>query len=631
MVRVVAAMSFLAALRLTAQTPAQARFVNALPAGVRSTQLVVSADTQHVYFTDSTRALWVYARATKAATRLADGGIWDLTIGAKDKLLAYRRVDDESSAQHIWVLPVDPRTGLAAGSERRVSAMEGDSPAISPDGNSIAFARDDSVGVGQGVVVVPLSGGRERTIVPVMRAAIGSIRWSADGRSVIYAANPPVPCIPDWSCLPYKNNAPSIFGSVHRVPVAGGASTTIVSRAATGWPGTSPDGSLIVYADTGFSGRLVVADSAGRTRTTITPPGRETIEGWLAPATLVLSDRGDTRRVFAMPIAGGAPRLLIDTLPQFFDLATPSKGEIFSMAACLGDQCEMRLWSADGTSRRTVSLPDRYLGSASWSPDGNRIAYVGAPPSGNRHVSIVDVATGNVRQGPALRGAGGSFLWTADGRGVIASSTTGSSGAQRKAAFQHIDVDGGTPPRTLREIAIGPTPSFGFALSPTTAIVLRNGELHRVALEGDSSDVVVVPKTNGRYQGGLIAFSPGGERVALRHSADSAGDVKTIEVLSSDGRSVATIDTPFPMAGSMRLLAGGTQLVVYGLPSESEPQTAVYLIDVGTKQIRKLLDVELRRTTGDLAVSPDGRTVFYTLTGTTTPGVFTLDLSKLRQ
>ena len=67
MVRVVVAISVLGALNLTAQAPAQARLVNALPAGKRATQLVVSSDTQRVYFTDSTRALWVYVRATKAA------------------------------------------------------------------------------------------------------------------------------------------------------------------------------------------------------------------------------------------------------------------------------------------------------------------------------------------------------------------------------------------------------------------------------------------------------------------------------------------------------------------------------------------------------------------------------------
>ena len=623
----VVAMSVLGALRLTAQTPAQSRLLNALPTGVRATQLVVSTDTQRVYFTDSTRALWLYIRATNAATRLADAEVWDLTIGAKDKLLAYRRVDRESGAQHIFVLPVDARTGVAAGRERRVSAMEGDSPAISPDGKSIAFARDDSVGVGQGVVVASLNGGRELTVVPVGRSGIGSIRWALDGRSLIYTVNPPVVCFPDWSCLPYKNNAPSIFGSLHRVPATGGASTTIVARAATGWPGPSPDGSLIVYADTGFSGRLVVADSTGRTLTTITPPGRETIEGWLPPATLVFSDRGDTRRLLTLPIAGGTPRLLLDTLPPFFEPVWSPNSESFSMTACLTEQCEMRIWSADGTLRRTVSLPDRYVGGALWSPDGAHIGYFGGTTTNNRHLSVIDVVAGTVRQGAMMSSNSATFLWTADSRSAIVANTTGGSGAQRKVVFQSVDVDGTA--RTLREFVIGATPSVGMAISPTIGLVMRSGELHRVVFAGDSADAVVVPKTNGRYNG-IVAVSPAGERVVLRHSADSTGDVQTLEVLTSDARPVATIETPFPIVGSMRMLPRGDQLVVFGLPSETEPEAALYLVDVTTKQSRKIAPIPLRQATGDLAVSPDGRTLLYTLTGTTSPRVFTMDLSTLK-
>jgi len=140
-----------------------------------------------------------------------------------------------------------------------------------------------------------------------------------------------------------------------------------------------------------------------------------------------------------------------------------------------------------------------------------------------------------------------------------------------------------------------------------------------------------LPKTNGRYNAGGIAVSPTGERVAIRHSADSAGDFKTIEVLTSDARPVATIDTPFPLVAVMKMLPGGNQLVVFGLPSEQEPQAALYLVDIATKQTSKLVELPLQRATGDLAVSSDGRTLIYTLTGTTTPGVFTLDLSKLRK
>jgi len=102
-------------------------------------------------------------------------------------------------------------------------------------------------------------------------------------------------------------------------------------------------------------------------------------------------------------------------------------------------------------------------------------------------------------------------------------------------------------------------------------------------------------------------------------------------VLTSDARPVATIETPFPLVAVMKMLPGGNQLVVFGLPSDQEPQAALYLVDIATKQTSKLVEVPLQRATGDLAVSSDGRTLIYTLTGTTTPGVFTLDLSKLRK
>src|SRR5262249_44963129 len=159
---------------------------------------------------------------------------------------------------------------------------------------------------------------------------------------------------------------------------------------------------------------------------------------------------------------------------------------------------EMRIWSADGALRRIVSLPDRYLGGASWSPDGKSVGYIGGPSAGNRHVSAVDVAPGSVRQGATLASNNGTFLWTSDSRAMIASIVSG-TGAQRKVVFEHVDADGTS--RTLRELVIGPTPNFGVAISGTIAVAMRNGELHRVTLDGDSSDVLIMPRAAGRYAG----------------------------------------------------------------------------------------------------------------------------------
>jgi hypothetical protein len=96
----------------------EVQFRNALPPGAKSTQLVVSRDTLHVYYSDSARALWAYDRAAGRATRLAAGEIWDLTIARNADALAYRRLDHATAAQQVWMLPLDARTGLAAGRRR---------------------------------------------------------------------------------------------------------------------------------------------------------------------------------------------------------------------------------------------------------------------------------------------------------------------------------------------------------------------------------------------------------------------------------------------------------------------------------------------------------------------------------
>jgi hypothetical protein len=239
----------------------------------------------------------------------------------------------------------------------------------------------------------------------------------------------------------------------------------------------------------------------------------------------------------------------------------------------------------------------------------------------------VDVAAGRARDLPALPGSTGFFLWTADSRAIIASTTTGGNGAQRKVVFQRFGLDGSA--RTLRELTIGPTPSAGAAISATAAIVMRDGELHRVVFDGDSSDVVVVPKTAGRYVG-FFPVSPNGERVAARHSTKADGDLRTIEVLGADGRLVTTIETPFSLFGGPTGVRwfDDQQLIVLGASLE-QSEAGVYLVDIVTKQPRKLMTLPLFQATGDLAASPDGRTLLYGLSGLTTPRVFTLDLSRL--
>jgi hypothetical protein len=208
----------------------------------------------------------------------------------------------------------------------------------------------------------------------------------------------------------------------------------------------------------------------------------------------------------------------------------------------------------------------------------------------------------------------------------------GGTGTGRRVTVQRIDLGG--QPRTLRELAIGPTPSSGNAINATTAVVLRAGELKRVTIEGDSSETILVPKHQARYSGFFTTSADQG-RLAFRRTRDGDldGDFSVLEVVNADGSGRTTIDVPFPMLNgpsALRFLPGGKQLVVTALPSQDERNIAVYLVTVETKAVKKLFTIPIFSFTNDLAVSPDGRTIVYVANETMTPRVFTMDLSSLR-
>jgi Tol biopolymer transport system component len=625
----------LAPLGLKAQSPGpqQVRLIDVLPAGIRTTQIALTSDAKRVYYGDSARAIWFYDRNDKRNVRLVEGQVFDLAISPLGDALAYTRTVASTAEHHIWVLPLDARTGLAAGRERRVGTRQGDAPTISADGKWLAFAADDSTGVGQGVAIVPIGGGRERMVLPSLRTGVNNVRWAPDGRSLFLGVNPPVPCNPDWSCLALKDEFKHpTTGSLRRISVSDGSSRVIAPKVGAGWPGLATDGSVLAYTDTGFPTRVVVADTNGRTLHSFPLPQRQTMEGWVGSATLVFSDRGDVRRLRSYSLADDKSRLLADSLDQLTEPVWSPDGALIAAASCVPARCDLRLGRFDGSVIKMIPLPDRYGGGNAWSPDQRWVAYVGGPPNGERHVNVIDVATGQVQQLSTVRSPTVSIVWSADSRALIVSSTVGGTGAGRHATIERVEI--GSQPRALREVALGASPSGGNAISSTTAVFYRGGELKRVGLEGDSSETVLIPKQTVRYSG-FFTTAPDQKRLAFRRTRDGDvdGDLSIIEVMNADGSGRVTIEVPFAMLNgpaSLRFLPGGTQLIATALPSSKERNIGVYVVGVDTKTVKKLFTIPIMSFTNELAVSPDGRTILYVANETMTPRVFTMDLSSLR-
>lgn len=244
--------------------------------------------------------LIVYGHASRTSTRLAER-VWDATVSPKRDLVAFVRGGEGRTEHFIYALPLDPATGLAVGEERRLSSYIADAPSISPDGRFIAFARDDSSGVGQSLLVVPIGGGRERVLAANMPASIRSIAWTPDGRWIYFGVNPPVPCVPEWSCLPLSEDRRE-YGSIRRVSVDAGEMTMVVPRALGVSPGLSPDGSTIVYNAVGGIRRWVIANPDGSERGALS----------LSPSQQVMSWSGTKLLVGERQLGGAAIRSLFE-------------------------------------------------------------------------------------------------------------------------------------------------------------------------------------------------------------------------------------------------------------------------------------------------------------------------------
>jgi Tol biopolymer transport system component len=629
-----AALLVVSAVPLGAQaTPIQIRLTGVLPPSISTTQLALSSDANRVYFGDSSRAVWLYDRTTKKTVSIAHGEALDITLSQRGDALALARASTAGTAEHyIYIVPLDPRTGLPSGPERRASASAGDAPSISPDGKMLAFARDDASGVGQSVVVVAMSGGKERALAGSLHSSISNIRWSPDGQSLYYGVNPPVPCNPDWSCLDLKPEFTHHTGTVRRVSLVTGKSEVVASQVANGWPGLSADGSLLAFTDTTYPANLIVADAHGKILHTISMVQRQTVEGWLSGSTLLFSDRGDVQQLTAYSIADGSTKVLADTLPSITDPAASPDGTMLEFVSCASAKCEMHVLRADGTTREIIALPDNYHGSAEWSPDSKHVAYFGdSGVRGELHASVVAAAAGTVKSFSDIKTNAWALAWTDDSRAITLSMVAGGTGAGRKVAMSRVTLDGAS--RALRDIPLGATPSTGRAIDMTTAITIRGTEVRRVSFDGDSASAVLLPSVPTRYLG-WFAQSREHDRIAFRRTADTTSDdVNVIEVLNNDGGNHVTIPLPFALLNgptTIRFLPGGAQLVVLGFAAGVDGVGA-YLVDIVSKSAKRLFTIAGGNFTRELSVSPDGRTIYYVTNGRSTSRVFTMDMASNRE
>jgi len=306
--------------------------------------------------------------------------------------------------------------------------------------------------------VIDASGGTSRTLIARPEMKVGQLfDWSPNGQSIAIQLGSVVSGV-----FAVANLADGAIRELRKT----GRDAGYVYRARF-----SPDGRHLAVSVTGKTNReardvvLVAADGSGETVLT-DAKWRDEVVGWTPDASGVVfvSDRGGSGGVWVIGVtsgrASGEPRLLKADLGQRAprNVQVAKNGTVFYGLS--GVTLDAMVATLDPTSGRVVTPPSLLVPqlagltkSASWSPDGRRVAFLSNRPSAgasmtsqsaaSSSLSVLDVTSGltttfslpialddsNALSVPALR-------WSSDGEWVISSGNDGKTYALYRIAIR---------------------------------------------------------------------------------------------------------------------------------------------------------------------------------------------------
>jgi Tol biopolymer transport system component/DNA-binding winged helix-turn-helix (wHTH) protein len=257
----------------------------------------------------------------QGASRFADRLSWS----PDGKLLAYSDRASRSEAASIFLLSLDSLEVRRLTSPLR---SRGDfSPEFSPDGQTLAFARD-SQGV-ESIYAIPVSGGEEQRLTSDTKQKWG-LTWTSDGREIVFSDS-------SW---------------LWKIPIRAGEPER---RLQFGQDGVQPSirGNRLVYVQSRWNKNIWRRDL--NSLVSASPPNK-----------FISSTRGETG-------------------PQF----SPDGGKI-AFESTRSGAYEVWLCRNDGSSLMQLThFGPTVTGTPRWSPDGQQIAF-DSRPAGNADIFVID-------------------------------------------------------------------------------------------------------------------------------------------------------------------------------------------------------------------------------------------------
>jgi Tol biopolymer transport system component len=274
-------------------------------------------------------------------------------------------------------------------------------------------------------------------------------------------------------------------------------------------------------------------------------------------------DVDGTRGLFTIAADGGPETRLVADRGWIGEFAWSPDGE---RIAFVGEGSTLNVADADGGGQRVLARRlANWYGSLSWAPDGNSIAFVRG-----RRIFLADVATGRQR---ALRASSRSRRdlypdWSPDGRDIAYTTTpVAQDPAGPDGRIAVTDVLTG---RT-RVLAAGASPAW--STDGTRLAFRRAGRLYIVPRRGGSatrlSDANVISE---------ISWSPDGREVLF--AASRQGREYTIRTVAADGSHERVLSSSPSTQSWPAWSPGGTRIAfLTNRDSSSDYETSIHAVN----------------------------------------------------
>ena len=596
---------------------------------------------RRIYYGTETDELWLYDVASKRSTKIAtDVFLSPTSVSAQGNRIAFTR------GLAIWTMPLDPRTGLAAGPARRASVGNGGEPSLSPDGEWIAFVspgKDLAPGCEwssaypprcgrKNLVVISSDGGSERVLLGEI-VFIDYIKWSPD-QKWLYFGNEL-----------HGSTRPGVFPM--RIAVDGGTPETIAADQFLiddVEQGLSPDGRFLGFSETAStSGARVLVIMDLRGKATVRLPWADM---WLSSTELLSWASHRVKPLKSISLVDGKVR---EVLPSAYDIGPPAwapDGKRFAVLSNYErggghlDSSMVLIANADGSGLRSIPVPASQS-RVVWSPDGRWIAMTERPWFGAQFqlfglgITAVDVARGRTqRLRTAVSQDIASVRWTSDSKHVLydhSPSDGPSVGNPRvfRPVIRQAGLDGS-------DVVVRALPSGGGGrglafISDTSVMVSDDSTTYVRSLTSDR----FVALWQGRRQASSV--SPRGDLVAVTPPRDTAERTRrTIDILTSAGVPVANVTFPSAVVAVPRSVSGSflftpdnKSLLAWGWNEAAKGCCVLYLAPLDGGPVRTLTEFANSQGVPSFALSPDGKTVLFAPSGSTWMTLGSVDVSGL--